>query len=148
MLSSKLYTCLDVIFYFFLFWQQGFFLCTPPMQIKVIQYFLIICACTLAATVARVTFRPCDDFFRFLDISLGLLWGLPLSWNCFGQPVLGLLAVILNVFHLWMIFCAVEWLISNCSEVFLNPFPDLYAVSGLVQEDYVRIGIIQSTAVA
>jgi len=68
--------------------------------------------CILTSTVARVTCGSRDDILGLLETSLRILQS-ALGLNLLGLPDLGMLAVVLNVLHLYINFWTVEWLILN-----------------------------------
>ena len=78
-----------------IFNSKGFFLASSYAN-KSFAVFLVADACTLTSTVARATCRSHDDISGFSETS----WSFLRSALGLRRPDLGMLTVVLNVFHL------------------------------------------------
>ena len=78
-----------------IFNSKGFFLASSYAN-KSCAVFLVADACTLTSTVARATCRSHDDISGFSETS----WSFLRSALGLRRPDLGMLTVVLNVFHL------------------------------------------------
>ncbi len=103
--------------------RRGFLLASLPNMPYLSHIFLTVLSWTLSFHMLTEACRLCGEVLVLSDIPLSVTRS-DLGLNSLGRPLLGGLVSVLSVFHLWIIFLAVEWWTSDCLEMAVLLFPD------------------------